>query len=205
MFSKPRHGRGSDPAWPTIVTAILVGSIVAWAVSSGFARRALAGLFARAGLGAPAHEWPAVSDTARHSTSAGTTTTTSGESSFDQADLTRTNEDAASTAGPAVGAPASGEMDALGGTASGPFTSRDIPEEQPLGAPGQELAMEQDLPDSVPADGTSVCPIEYPIKGNGRSGIYHPPGAFAYERTVPSICFRTAEAAERAGFRAAVH
>lgn len=67
-----------------------------------------------------------------------------------------------------------------------------------------EISAESE-PNSVPADGASVCPIEYPIKGNGRSGIYHPPGAFAYERTIPSICFRSTEAAERAGFRAARH
>lgn len=205
MFSKPRHGRRADPSWSTIVMAILVGSIVAWAVSSGFARRALAGLLVRAGLGAPAHGRPPVSDAGPLRMSGATTKTTLGESSFDQADLTRTNEDAASDAGPALGDIATGETDTLAGAASGPFTSHDIPEEQPLGATGRAPAVEQDLPDSVPADGTPVCPVEYPIKGNGRSGIYHPPGAFAYERTVPSICFRTAEAAERAGFRAAVH
>jgi hypothetical protein len=56
--------------------------------------------------------------------------------------------------------------------------------------------------DSIPGDGTAIAPPDYPIKGNGRSGIYHMPGGFAYERTVATVCFRTAEAAEAAGLRA---
>lgn len=57
-------------------------------------------------------------------------------------------------------------------------------------------------PDSVPGDGTTTVRDGYPIKGNGRSGIYHVPGGFAYDRTVASICFRSVEAAQAAGFRA---
>lgn len=57
-------------------------------------------------------------------------------------------------------------------------------------------------PDSVPGDGTASVRAGYPIKGNGRSGIYHVPGGFAYDRTVASICFRSVEAAQAAGFRA---
>jgi hypothetical protein len=57
------------------------------------------------------------------------------------------------------------------------------------------------LPDSVPGNGTATAPEGYPIKGNERSGIYHEPGAFAYDRTVATIHFRTAEAAEAAGLR----
>lgn len=57
-------------------------------------------------------------------------------------------------------------------------------------------------PDSVPGDGTATARDGYPIKGNGRSGIYHVPGGFAYDRTVASICFRSVEAAQAAGFRA---
>jgi len=56
--------------------------------------------------------------------------------------------------------------------------------------------------DSVPGDGTATAAPGYPIEGNGRSGIYHLPGGFAYARTVPTICFRTPEAAEAAGLRA---
>jgi hypothetical protein len=58
-------------------------------------------------------------------------------------------------------------------------------------------------PDVVPGDGSDTCPAGFPIKGNGRSGIYHSPGAFAYGITHPTLCFRTVEAADRAGFRAA--
>lgn len=56
--------------------------------------------------------------------------------------------------------------------------------------------------DSVPGNGTSDAPEDYPIKGNERSGIYHAPGGFAYDRTVATVYFRSAEAAEAAGYRA---
>lgn len=65
------------------------------------------------------------------------------------------------------------------------------------------LSLVRPEPDSVPGDGTAAVRDGYPIKGNGRSGIYHVPGGFAYDRTVASICFRSAEAAQAAGFRAA--
>ncbi len=64
------------------------------------------------------------------------------------------------------------------------------------------LSLVREGPDSVPGDGTALAPDGYPVKGNGRSGIYHVPGGFAYGRTVASIHFRTAGAAEAAGFRA---
>lgn len=57
--------------------------------------------------------------------------------------------------------------------------------------------------DVVPGDGSDLCPTGFPIKGNGRSGIYHWPGALAYGITHPTLCFRTTEAADRAGFRPA--
>lgn len=60
-----------------------------------------------------------------------------------------------------------------------------------------------DLADSVPGNGTATAPFGYPVKGNARSGIYHVPGAFAYDRTVATIFFRSPEAAEAAEFRAA--
>ncbi len=58
--------------------------------------------------------------------------------------------------------------------------------------------------DVVAGDGSVACPVEFPIKGNGRSGIYHWPGALAYDQTHPTLCFRTTEAADRAGFRPAM-
>lgn len=57
--------------------------------------------------------------------------------------------------------------------------------------------------DAVPGDGTTECPAGFPIKGNGRSRLYHMPEGFAYARTKPEVCFRTPEAAEQAGFRRA--
>jgi endonuclease YncB( thermonuclease family) len=47
------------------------------------------------------------------------------------------------------------------------------------------------------------CPSYAPIKGNRDSMIYHRPGQQYYGVTVPEQCFRTAAAAERAGYRAA--
>ncbi len=57
--------------------------------------------------------------------------------------------------------------------------------------------------DVVAGDGTLDCPAEFPIKGNGRSGIYHWPGAHNYQQTHPTLCFRTTDAADNAGFRPA--
>jgi hypothetical protein len=59
----------------------------------------------------------------------------------------------------------------------------------------------EDLTDSVLGNGTHDAPSGFPIKGNQRSGIYHVPGGFAYDRTVADIFFRTPEAAEAAGLR----
>jgi large subunit ribosomal protein L17 len=71
-------------------------------------------------------------------------------------------------------------------------------------APGSEAepAVAEE-PDSLPGNGTHDAPDGYPVKGNQRSGIYHVPGGFAYDRTIASIFFRSPEAAERAGYRAA--
>jgi hypothetical protein len=52
----------------------------------------------------------------------------------------------------------------------------------------------------VPGDGTHDCPAGYPIKGNLPSLLYHEPGQLSYNRTIPEVCFRTAGAAESAGF-----
>ncbi len=53
-----------------------------------------------------------------------------------------------------------------------------------------------------PADDGS-CPVGYPIKGKLSTGIYHPPGAFAYDRTRADRCYRDEFAAESDGLRAA--
>lgn len=57
--------------------------------------------------------------------------------------------------------------------------------------------------DAIPGDGTTECPEGFPIKGNDRSQLYHVPEGLAYARTKPDMCFRTPEAAEKAGFRRA--
>jgi hypothetical protein len=66
------------------------------------------------------------------------------------------------------------------------------------------LPADPSVPDYLEGTGSSVPPEGYPVKGNRRSGIYHIPGDLAYERTVPTLWFRTPEAAERAGFRHAL-
>jgi hypothetical protein len=53
---------------------------------------------------------------------------------------------------------------------------------------------------AVPGDGTHDCPAGYPIKGNMPSNRYHEPGQLSYDRTIPEVCFQSAEAAESAGF-----
>jgi hypothetical protein len=57
--------------------------------------------------------------------------------------------------------------------------------------------------DVIAGDGSDTCPPEFPIKANGRSGIYHWPGALAYSQTHPTLCFRSTESADHAGFRPA--
>lgn len=52
-----------------------------------------------------------------------------------------------------------------------------------------------------PVDG--ACPATHPVKGKPGSGIYHEPGGLFYDRTVPQRCYRSAEAAEADGLRAA--
>jgi hypothetical protein len=50
------------------------------------------------------------------------------------------------------------------------------------------------------------CPASHPIKGNrptdGTDWKYHVPGGQYYARTVPEECFKTAAAAQKAGYRA---
>ncbi len=47
----------------------------------------------------------------------------------------------------------------------------------------------------------SRCPDGYVVKGNADSRLYHLPGDRYYEATKPEACFRSIEAAERAGYR----
>lgn len=80
-----------------------------------------------------------------------------------------------------------------------PFPLPPRPEPAPAAAPVNAA------PDGawVAPDDGGDCPISHPIKGKVRTGIYHPPGAFAYERTHADRCYRDADAAEADGLRAA--
>lgn len=53
----------------------------------------------------------------------------------------------------------------------------------------------------APVDGT--CPDGYPVKAKLRSGIFHPPGMSAYDRTAPDRCYRDGDAAAADGLRVA--
>ena len=65
------------------------------------------------------------------------------------------------------------------------------------------------VPDDVPASQRWIdpvdrgCPQGFEVKVKLASGIYHLPGMFAYDRTIPDRCYASAEAAEADGFRAA--
>jgi large subunit ribosomal protein L4 len=56
-------------------------------------------------------------------------------------------------------------------------------------------------PDSHLALEDGSEPDGFPIKGNASSKLYHVPGSAFYKRTVAEVWFRTAEAAEAAGFQ----
>ena len=60
-----------------------------------------------------------------------------------------------------------------------------------------------DHAEAVDPDADGNCPIGHPIKGKLATGIYHRPGAFAYERTRADRCYRNDAAAEADGLRAA--
>ena len=199
MVWKSRRDAGASSAWPRIVGAIVPGLLIAGALLSGTGRRVAAGLYRRhiralvADLGPSSSRTPAM--------------TTPADPVADQVELTMTSEDAASDPGPPPTDIPLAEPDPPAEPAAAPFDHHAVPEEQlhepPLMNDSGNRTTGSELSDSVAGDGSALCPAGFPIKGNGRSGIYHLPGAFAYDRTIPSICFRTPDAAERAGFRAA--
>lgn len=102
-------------------------------------------------------------------------------------------------------------VDTAQGASVAPDLAARRSEESPLGAVSSNLTaarlaeLERLLAedDVIAGDGTDTCPVAFPIKANGRSGIYHWPGAIAYAHTRPTLCFKSREAAERAGFRPA--
>jgi hypothetical protein len=64
-------------------------------------------------------------------------------------------------------------------------------------------AVPADTRTAIEPDADGNCPVTFPIKGKLSTGIYHRPGAFAYERTHADRCYRDDDAAEADGLRAA--
>ena len=70
-------------------------------------------------------------------------------------------------------------------------------------APAKKAAApKKKLPPWVDPKGT-VCPQTHPVKGKLSSMIFQVPGNFAYERTTPDRCYKSADDAEDDGLRAA--
>ena len=74
-------------------------------------------------------------------------------------------------------------------------------ETQPFPMPPRPVVV--DPPPAIAPDGEGNCPVSHPIKGKLSTGIYHRPGAFAYDRTRADRCYRDDDAAEADGLRAA--
>ena len=74
---------------------------------------------------------------------------------------------------------------------------------------GEEAGPVATVPEEVPPSKRwsdpveKACPPGFEVKVKLASGIYHLPGMFAYDRTIPDRCYASAEAAEADGFRAA--
>ncbi len=75
-------------------------------------------------------------------------------------------------------------------------------EAQPFPMPPRPVAAPVASRSSVQPESDGSCPVTHPIKGKLSSGIYHRPGAFAYERTRADRCYRDETAAESDGLRA---
>jgi hypothetical protein len=80
---------------------------------------------------------------------------------------------------------------------------RAVPPVDETGKLDPVLTPAADLP-WIDGDGSTTAPEAYPVKVNERSGIYHLAGDLAYDRTVSTRNYRTAEAAEADGFRHAL-
>jgi len=74
-------------------------------------------------------------------------------------------------------------------------------EPQPFPMPPRPVAP-ADTRTAVEPDADGNCPVAFPIKGKLSTGIFHRPGAFAYERTRADRCYRDDDAAEADGLRA---
>jgi large subunit ribosomal protein L4 len=99
----------------------------------------------------------------------------------------------------AKGAASSAEADAV---VDAPVTvTKKAPKAETVAKTEAPAADEKDFgPDShAPLEDGSE-PEGFPIKGNADSMLYHVPGSSFYKRTVAEVWFKTAEAAEAAGF-----
>ena len=67
-----------------------------------------------------------------------------------------------------------------------------------------EVAAVAELPEgAVAANEDGSAPEGYTVKGNADSGLYHEPDGQWYDQTVAEVWFKTAEDAEKAGFKKA--
>jgi large subunit ribosomal protein L4 len=82
----------------------------------------------------------------------------------------------------------SGEVDVEALVEEAPQAT-DEPQDAPYGEDSHEP-----LPDGGQPEG-------FPVKGNASSKLYHVPGSAFYKRTTAEVWFRSAEAAEAAGFQ----
>lgn len=77
------------------------------------------------------------------------------------------------------------------------------PAKKKAAAPVKKAAVKKKtLPPWVDPRGT-ICPKTHSVKGKLSSMIFQVPGNFAYERTTPDRCYKSADAAEDDGLRAA--
>ena len=85
------------------------------------------------------------------------------------------------------------------------------PADQPVDAPADQPVAVADAtdggygPDSAAALEDGSAPAGFDIKGNADSMKYHQPGGQWYDATIAEVWFRTADAAEAAGFTEAGH
>ena len=113
-------------------------------------------------------------------------------------------QDAAATASGEDYERATGEMDAAAADLERARQDADLAAQRLAGRTDEALASIQAAASAhggaVPGDGSHDCPPDYPVKGNLPTMRYHLPGQPSYGRTIPEVCFQSAEAAEAAGF-----
>ena len=103
-----------------------------------------------------------------------------------------------------------GHPSRLGGSWSAPLRARRAgagrvadpdgePGRPPVAAPSPRRCRRRPVDDPVERRARRASTVKVKLA----SGIYHLPGMFAYDRTIPDRCYASAEAAEADGFRAA--